>query len=50
MVPLCQDFSPVVALKDHSAVADEAGIPSARHNYLRCSSKNIGVSDVFISN
>lgn len=27
MAHLCQDFSPIVALKDHLAVADEARIP-----------------------
>lgn len=34
MAHLCRVFSPVVALKDHTAVADEAGTPSMRHGYL----------------
>lgn len=35
MTHLCQDFSPIVAPKDHSAFADEAEIPSMRLSYLR---------------
>lgn len=50
MAHLCQDFSPIVALKDHSAVADEARIPSMMQGYLRCSLKNIQVLNAFSSN
>lgn len=50
MAHLCQDFSPIVALKDHSAVADAAGIASTRRGCLRCSLKNILVLDAFSSN
>lgn len=50
MAHLCQDFSPVVALKDHSAVADDAGTLNTRHSYSRCSLKNIWVLDAFSSN